>query len=76
MEKTHISILQDFKKVCKFLNKHKKKILLFVISLIILISLLFRIGILTPSKNFYIWYFESNKNDFESVVDYFKKMIV
>ena len=52
MEKTHISILQDFKKVCKFLNKHKKKILLFVISLIILISLLFRIGILTPSKNF------------------------
>ena len=73
MEKTHISILQDFKKVCKFLNKHKKKILLFVISLIILISLLFRIGILTPSKNFYIGYFESNKNDFESVVDYFEK---
>lgn len=73
MEKTHIPILQGFKKVCKFLNKHKKKILLFVISLIILISLLFRIGIFTPQKNFYIWYFESNKNDFESVVDYFEK---
>lgn len=70
----HISILQIFKKIYHLLNKNKIKILLSVISLIVFISLFFRIGILTPSKSFYIWYFEANKNDFELIVNYFDKV--
>lgn len=72
----HISILRGFKKIYNLLKKHRIKILLSVISLVILFCLLFRIGILTPSKSFYIWYFETNKNDFELIVNYFDKIDV
>ncbi len=70
----HISISQIFKKIYHLLNKNKIKILLSVISLIVFISLLFRVGILTPSKSSYIWYFETHKNDFELIINYFDKV--
>ena len=69
----HISISQIFKKIYHLLNKNKIKILLSMISLVVFISLLFRVWILTPSKSSYIWYFETHKNDFELIVNYFDK---
>ncbi len=67
----HISTLQSLKKICGLINKHREKILYFIISSFILLCMLFRAGILTPSKSFYVWYFNTFKNDFERVVKYF-----
>ena len=58
------------KRIFKLIIKNRKKIILILAIFVIIILLLFRLGIITPSKSSMISYFNRNKNSFNRVIDY------
>ncbi len=61
------------KRIIIVLRKNKNRLIYFLIIAAVVVGVLFRMGIFTPSKSFYLWYFENNKDDFENVVSYVKE---
>ena len=50
-------------------KKKKKTSVVCVVIAAVLIGIQFGLGLITPPKEYYIIYFESNKSDFESIVN-------
>ena len=77
MKNMGMTILTFIKKVLTLMKNHKKKIIaLFLVAIIVTTTTtasLFRIGIITPSANYYLWFFNNNKSDFELIVEYVRE---
>lgn len=56
--------------ISTFILHNKKNILIFFVVLVIIVLLFCKIGIITPTEDYYKWYFKTNYSDFESIVDY------
>ena len=61
------------KKLSKTYSKfifRDKKILKFCAIIVAIILIFCKIGIITPTEDYYMWYFKNNHSEFESIVDY------